>query len=315
MLRNLSLLRFLFILALWACITAFQVENLELNLGEEQGISQSSSISNEVLQKIMQGVAAGNKDNIYFYGLLKLYGIAVSKDVPGAAQQFLRASSLGHKEGTTAYGVMMLTGALGKIDYTEALKYFREGVVRDDMNAHWLLGKMLMEGKGVPAPQYVEAALHLQRASDAGVPQAHHCLAVMYEYGRGIAQDFKKAIALYERAVEQNQIESMYNLGLMYAYGRGASQDFHQARSYFEKAANFQHAPSTYYIGVFKTYGYGCTVNYEQALRWFQRAVALGDDRIYKQAWEAAEELKHLIEKAHDENEQVIQSYHQKNEM
>ncbi len=354
MLRNLSLLRFLFILALWACITAFQVENLELNLGEEQGISQSSSISNEVLQKIMQGVAAGNKDNIYFYGLLKLYGIAVSKDVPGAAQQFLRASSLGHKEGTTAYGVMMLTGALGKIDYTEALKYFREGVVRDDMvrflslflrfsltvsvsgvecslalgqvsitrystHAFLLMSvfdlRMLMEGKGVPAPQYVEAALHLQRASDAGVPQAHHCLAVMYEYGRGIAQDFKKAIALYERAVEQNQIESMYNLGLMYAYGRGASQDFHQARSYFEKAANFQHAPSTYYIGVFKTYGYGCTVNYEQALRWFQRAVALGDDRIYKQAWEAAEELKHLIEKAHDENEQVIQSYHQKNEM
>lgn len=172
-----------------------------------------------------------------------------------------------------------------------------------------------MEGKGVPVPQYVEAALHLQRASDAGVPQAHHCLAVMYEYGRGIAQDFKKAIVLYERAVEQNQIESMYNLGLMYAYGRGASQDFHQARSYFEKAANFQHAPSTYYIGVFKTYGYGCTVNYEQALRWFQRAVALGDDRIYKQAWEAAEELKHLIEKAHDENEQVIQSYHHRNEM
>lgn len=112
---------------------AAKLENMDLNLGEEQGLTERSVISNEVLQKILQGVENGNKDNIYFYGLLKLYGISMSQDPTGAAQQFLRASSLGHKEATTAYGVIMLTGALGSVDYLEALKYFREGVTQDDM--------------------------------------------------------------------------------------------------------------------------------------------------------------------------------------
>jgi TPR repeat protein len=171
-----------------------------------------------------------------------------------------------------------------------------------------------MEGKGVDAPLPLEASLHLKKASDHNVPQAHHCLALLYEYGRGVAQDFNKAAELYKRAAEENQLESMYNLGLMYAYGRGVPQDFTLARSYFEKAAALDHAGSIFYIGVFKFQGYGCKVNYEQALNWFQRALSLGDDRIYEQAKAAMDEVKTLIEKAVERNEQMVNSYHQRNE-
>lgn len=107
---------------------------VDIHLGKEQGLSAGSSISNDNLQKIMQGVESGNKDNIYFYGLLKLYGISVSKDPRGAAEQFMRASKLGHAEATTAMGVMKMRGDDGKKeDFTEAVKYFREGVALGDM--------------------------------------------------------------------------------------------------------------------------------------------------------------------------------------
>ena len=113
---------------------AFGQEILEdiLALGKDEGIDASSTVSPETLQKIMQGVEKGNKENIYFYGLLKLYGIAVTKDVPGAAQQFKRAASLGHRESTTAYGVMMMTGITGEKNYVEAVRYFKDGVARGD---------------------------------------------------------------------------------------------------------------------------------------------------------------------------------------
>jgi TPR repeat protein len=174
---------------------------------------------------------------------------------------------------------------------------------------------MLMEGKGVDIPQYVEAALHLQAASDGHVPQAHHLLAMLYEYGKGINQDFRKAIQLYKQAAEETQVESMYHLGLIYSYGRrGVAKDFLQARSWFENAAVYDHAPSIYYIGMFKVRGYGCEVNYEQALRWFYRAISIGDERIYKQAMDSANELKMLIEKAQQSNEDIINSYHRKND-
>ena len=56
------------------------------------------------------GVEKGDKDNIYFYGLLKLYGISLSQDSSVAAEYFLRAAKLGRKEATTAYGVSLIYG-------------------------------------------------------------------------------------------------------------------------------------------------------------------------------------------------------------
>jgi TPR repeat protein len=114
-------------------ISAIKIETLDLDLGVEKGIKENSIISSEVLGKILQGVESGNKDNIYFYGLLKLYGISMTKDPKGAGQQFLRAANLGHTEAISAYGVMLLTGAFGQPDFEEAVKYFREGAAKGDM--------------------------------------------------------------------------------------------------------------------------------------------------------------------------------------
>jgi TPR repeat protein len=111
----------------------YGIGELEIAIGEKEGIRESSSISHETLQKILAGVENGNKDNIYYFGLLKMYGISVSKDLGIAAQNFQRASSLGHKEGTTAYGVMLLTGNGVKQDLGGAMKYFRRGVELGDM--------------------------------------------------------------------------------------------------------------------------------------------------------------------------------------
>jgi TPR repeat protein len=130
---TLFLFHFLFILFSLLPVVSIKIETLDVNIGEEKGISEKSVISTDVLGKILKGVESGNPDNIYFYGLLKLYGISMTKDLVGAAQQFRRASSLGHKEATTAYGVLLLTGMAGKSDYIEAISSFRDGIARGDM--------------------------------------------------------------------------------------------------------------------------------------------------------------------------------------
>jgi hypothetical protein len=163
---------------------------------------------------------------------------------------------------------------------------------------------MLMEGKGVPSPSYLEAAVYFQKAADEGIVQAQHNLALMYEYGMGIRQDFVKATELYKRAAEQNYVESMYNLALMYAYGRpGFPQDYQRARSLFDAGARMNHAPSMYYIGIYKTYGYGCQINYEQAINWFERAASLDDYRISSKAAANAKELREMVDMARNQNE------------
>ena len=77
------------------------MNTLNLYIMVRPGLHQDSSISHDTLDQILKGVESGNRDNIYFYGLLKLYGISLSADAAIAAQHFLRASNLGHKDATT----------------------------------------------------------------------------------------------------------------------------------------------------------------------------------------------------------------------
>lgn len=126
------------------CYEKTAIHDLSIDLGASEGLSKTSTISSDTLQKILAGVESGNKDNIYYYALLKLYGLSVSKDVRIAASNFLRASNLGHTEATTAYGVMLASGIGTTKDDVAASQYFRKAVNMGDMNANWLLGKYVV---------------------------------------------------------------------------------------------------------------------------------------------------------------------------
>lgn len=116
-------------------------DGIEIDLGEAVGLTPSSSISGDTLQKVILGVENGNKENLYFFGLLKLYGISVPKNSTIAAMSFKKAGDLGHKEGATAYGVCLMSGTGVKQDYNSAIHWFRKGVELNDENAYWLLGR------------------------------------------------------------------------------------------------------------------------------------------------------------------------------
>lgn len=154
-----------------------------------------------------------------------------------------------------------------------------------------------------------EAVNLLQKAADRRSPQGEHFLALMYEYGRGVPQDFQKAAMYYKRAAEQHNVESMYNLALMYMFGRGVSQDFNMALPLLQKAAKNNHAPSIYYLGVLKMNGHGTSVDYEEALGWFEKAAILDDFRISAIAADAHKELSSLLAEAKQVNDRLVDEY------
>jgi len=65
---------------------------LHIDLGKKEGLNAGSSISEEALQKVLRGVRDGNKNSIYYYGLLRLYGISLQKDVQAAATRYFTCS-------------------------------------------------------------------------------------------------------------------------------------------------------------------------------------------------------------------------------
>jgi uncharacterized protein len=84
---------------------------------------------------------------------------------------------------------------------------------------------------------YVTAARRLGPLAAAGNPRAQAMLGFMYEYGRGVPQDFVFAAAWYTRAAKQGDVTGQHMLGLLYDKGRGVPQDVVLAYKWLNLAA------------------------------------------------------------------------------
>jgi hypothetical protein len=60
----------------------------------------------------------------------------------------------------------------------------------------------------------------------------------MYYNGNGVIQDYKQAVAWYQKAADQGNAGAQYNLGFMYKNGYGVNKDSKQAVAWYQKAAD-----------------------------------------------------------------------------
>lgn len=69
--------------------------------------------------------------------------------------------------------------------------------------------------------------------TEQGYVDAQTTFGKMYEYGKGVTQDYKTAIKYYTLAADQGYAYGQYRLGRMYEYGKGVIQDFTRAHMWF----------------------------------------------------------------------------------
>jgi uncharacterized protein len=121
-------------------------------------------------------------------------------------------------------------------DFATALQLFQPLAERGDASAQCNLGVMYEQGRGV-AQNYREAMRWFRLAAVQGNASAQSNLGVMYYKGQGIAQDYGEAMKWYRMSAEQRNPEAQFNLGVMYEEGRGIAQDRVRAHMWFNLAA------------------------------------------------------------------------------
>ena len=84
---------------------------------------------------------------------------------------------------------------------------------------------------------YPRAVKKIGPAAERGDPRAQAYLGFMYQYGRGVPQNYALAIYWYRRGAEQGNAVAQHLLGLMFDKGMGVPTDHVAAHIWLNLAA------------------------------------------------------------------------------
>ena len=118
----------------------------------------------------------------------------------------------------------------------------------------------------------------LQKAADAGDPEAEFGLGEAYDYGKGIAQNDTAACQWYRKSADQGYAPAQGALGLMYREGRGVEQSKEKAVEWYRKAAKQKLAKAMFNLGTAYYNGDGLAINDIAAYAWFLLAQQYGSE-------------------------------------
>lgn len=95
--------------------------------------------------------------------------------------------------------------------------------------------------------------------------------------GRGIKQDYTKAIEWHEKAALQGHAKAQVLLGLCFAKGTGVEQNSTKAVECYEKAALQGYGPAQYLLGCCLEHGIGIKRDPAKAVELYEKAALQGD--------------------------------------
>ena len=115
--------------------------------------------------------------------------------------------------------------------------------------------------------------------AEAGDEVAQYSLALMYNNGEGVLQDYKEAVKWYRLAAEQGYVQAQYNLGNSYSTGEGVLQDYKEAVKWYRLAAEQGYAAAQSNLAVMYERGNGILQDNTMAHVWYNIASANGHDK------------------------------------
>jgi uncharacterized protein len=165
-----------------------------------------------------------------------------------------------------------------KVLTSEKITELRAKAEQDNSQAQYILGIIYFDGKGVNQ-DYTKALEWYKRAADQGYAKAQHRLGFLYSTGQGVSQDYPEAVKWYRKAADQGYARSQNSLGSMYNQGWGVPQDYAKALEWYLKAANQGYVHVQFDLGMSYYQGQGVNQSYEESYFWLTLAEIGGDKK------------------------------------
>lgn len=198
----------------------------------------------------------------------------IRKDYPQALNWYKRAVENGNAQGAFSLALLEVEGGKteSKMWYEEAARLGHPyGVFGQGQNA---------EHKDKDMQKALDYYL---KAAALGCASGWSGVGNLYEEGKGVTQNFKKAEEYYMKAVKKNNGYGMFCVGYLYFIGgNGIVQSLQTAMQWFLKAADRGEANAMRLIGLIYERGPDdFKQDYAKAEEWFLKAAEAGNERAY----------------------------------
>jgi uncharacterized protein len=162
-------------------------------------------------------------------------------------------------------------------DPVEAAKWYRQAALAGNMEAQFLLAKLIAKGAPGLNVEAEDGIKLLLSAGEKGYAPAQNELGLRYQKGAGVAASSAEAAKWYQKASDKNHLAAHVNLGLLLVKGEGLSQDFAKALVLFQKAADGGDAWGLNNLGSMHEMGWGVPKDIEKAKEFYSQSAAKGN--------------------------------------
>lgn len=265
----------------------------------------------------------GNTFAYYALGLLYLHGYGVQQDCQKAIEYFELSSKHNNPMANNMLGIIYLEGDGVPIDHLKAKHYFELASFESNSSSLYQLGLFYYKQGKHSERNYVKARECFNMAAEKRNPIALFYLGFIYENGKGVEKDIKKAIEYYLKSTENhyfqdksivedsdnisqasyksdrnnfNYYRSNNDLGLIYVTEK-EFQNKELARKYLQEAGNNEYPFGQNNYGLFYQFYLN---DKERAFHMFNRSskhqFAMAEFNLahfYEQEGEIDESIKH----------------------
>jgi TPR repeat protein len=152
-------------------------------------------------------------------------------------------------------------------DYGRALSLWRSQAEAGNAQAQENVGLLYQAGKGV-AQNDAEAVRWFRLAAQKGLADAEFNLAECYAAGQGVAKDQTAANALYAKAADKGHAGAEFKMGVLLRTGTDLENQLLNAAEWFKKAADQGFVPAQVDLAVMFADGQGVQQDDVEALKW-----------------------------------------------
>jgi len=162
-------------------------------------------------------------------------------------------------------------------DYFErALELIRKKAEEGDANSQCDLAIMYECGDGVPQ-NYALAVYWYQMAVEKSLDEALCNLGYMHSSGNGIPKNTLLAVKYYKQAADQGYPRALYNLGYMYCHGNGVPEDKQEACRLYKLATDKGYCLAQHNLGFMFSNGFGVPKDKVKAVQYYTAAAVQGN--------------------------------------